>query len=152
MMKRRNKAEQSKYQVSDLFSKSLEQVMEQSGTKRGGVNPGEKQRVSPFFSSSADGVRQRGNSSPHNPPKGGCVGEERHSPMPTPADAAAKALAEKVKECLPTCAAVAAEFRAAFPGTRMVFAEENGHTLGKRGPDGIKLSETLVGSMTKRKA
>lgn len=52
-----------------------------------------------------------------------------------------------VKANLPTCAAVAASFKEAFCDVRMVYASENGHSIGQRGPDGVKLSETVVGSM-----
>ena len=52
-----------------------------------------------------------------------------------------------VREKLPVCSGVAAAFKAAFPELRMTYAAENGHTLGKRGPDGVKLSETNVGPM-----
>lgn len=53
-----------------------------------------------------------------------------------------------VRENLPLCAAAAAAFAAAFPGTRMTYASENGHVIGKPGPRGIKLSETVVGSFS----
>lgn len=55
--------------------------------------------------------------------------------------------ADWVRQSLPACAAVAAAFKAQFPGVRLTFASENGHTLGQRGPDGVKLSETIVGPM-----
>jgi hypothetical protein len=53
-----------------------------------------------------------------------------------------------VRQNLPTCATVAQDFKNAFGDVSMVFASENGHMVGKRFTgDGIKLSETLVGSM-----
>lgn len=52
-----------------------------------------------------------------------------------------------VREHLPTCAAVAAEFRAVFGDVRMTYASENGHVIGKPGTDGVMVSETVVGSM-----
>lgn len=52
-----------------------------------------------------------------------------------------------VREHLPTCAAVAAEFRAVFGDVRMTYASENGHVIGKPGTDGVRVSETVVGSM-----
>ena len=52
-----------------------------------------------------------------------------------------------VRANLPECSAVAAAFRAEFGEVRLVFASENGHVIGKLGPDGVKLSETVVGRM-----
>lgn len=52
-----------------------------------------------------------------------------------------------VRENLPTCAGVAASFKSVFGEVRMVFASEGGHVIGERGPDGVKLSETQVGTM-----
>lgn len=46
--------------------------------------------------------------------------------------------ARAVRESFPTCAAAAAEFAAVFPGTRMVFASENGLEIGRKGPDGVR--------------
>lgn len=54
--------------------------------------------------------------------------------------------AEWVRQHLPICAAAAAAFAAAFPGCRMTYASENGHTIGKPTPAGVKLSETAIGS------
>lgn len=51
-----------------------------------------------------------------------------------------------VRENLPTCAAAAATFAAAFPGCRMTYASENGHVIGKPAPRGLKLSEIVIGS------
>ena len=56
-----------------------------------------------------------------------------------------------VRNNLPTCAALAGDFKAVFGDVRLVYAAENGHELGKQGPDGVKLSETLVGPMTRKK-
>jgi len=52
-----------------------------------------------------------------------------------------------VRANLPTVAAIAASFRAEFGEVRLAYASENGHVLGKPGPDGVKLSETVVGPM-----
>ena len=52
-----------------------------------------------------------------------------------------------VRENLPGCTTVADAFRAEFGDVRLVFASENGHVIGKPGPDGVKLSETVVGRM-----
>jgi len=56
-------------------------------------------------------------------------------------------MAARVREAFPICSAFAAAFKAEFPDTRMVFASEAGRQIGKRGPDGVKLSETVVGRM-----
>jgi hypothetical protein len=48
-----------------------------------------------------------------------------------PSDRAEK-LAEWVRENLPTCAAVAAEFREAFGDVRLVYAREAGNEIGRR--------------------
>lgn len=48
---------------------------------------------------------------------------------------------------LPACAAFAAAVRAEFGDARMAFASEGGNVLGKRCPEGVKLSETVVGPM-----
>lgn len=56
--------------------------------------------------------------------------------------------AEWVRTHLPICAAAAATFAAAFPSLRMTYASENGHVIGKQGPRGIKLSETVIGSFS----
>ncbi len=52
-----------------------------------------------------------------------------------------------VRANLPECSAVAAAFRAEFGDLRLVYASENGHVIGKPGPGGVKLSETVVGRM-----
>lgn len=59
-----------------------------------------------------------------------------------------------LRENLPTVAGVVAAFGAEFgrDGIRVTFASEAGHVLGKRvDGDGVKLSETMVGSMSKPK-
>jgi len=43
----------------------------------------------------------------------------------------AESMAEWVRENLPTCAAVAAEFKAEFGDVRLVYAKEAGHEIGK---------------------
>ena len=104
--------------------------MERNGTVRN-VARAEKSGVdSAYFFSSAKGFRQGGNSPPHNPPKGGCVGGERHSPQPA-LSAEREARAEWVRQNLPGCAAVAAAFRAEFEGVRMVWAREGWNEVGK---------------------
>lgn len=56
-----------------------------------------------------------------------------------------------VRESLPICSAIAAGFRAVFGDVRMVFASESGHTIGQRGPDGVRLADTVVGMMSKKR-
>ena len=56
-----------------------------------------------------------------------------------------------VRDKLPTCVAVASQFKAVFGDVRLVHAAENGHELGQRSPDGVRLSETVVGSFAKPK-
>lgn len=68
-------------------------------------------------------------------------------PMPAPADADREEKARMVREAFPVCSAIAAEFEALFPGTRLCWLSEGGREIGKRGPDGVKLSETVVGPM-----
>lgn len=52
-----------------------------------------------------------------------------------------------VRDNMPTVASVAGEFKAVFSEVRLVFASENGHVLGKPGPDGVRMSDTVVGRM-----
>lgn len=85
-----------------------------------------------------------GNSPPHNPPKGGCVGGENNSPLP---DTGREAKAEWVRSNLPACAAFAAEIKSVFPSARMVYANEGGHVIGKAIGPGIRLDEIQVGPM-----
>lgn len=121
--------------------------MERRGTGRNTACLGSSAGAdSAFFLPSAAGVRHPGNSPTHNPPKGGCVVGERHSPEPTSTDRRAGG-AEWVRENLPSVAAVAATFRAEFGDVRLTYASENGHEIGRPGQDGVKLSETHVGPM-----
>jgi hypothetical protein len=54
-----------------------------------------------------------------------------------------------VKQNLPACAAIAADFKAVLGDVRLVYASENGHQLGQRGPDGVRLSDTQIsGALT----
>lgn len=53
-----------------------------------------------------------------------------------------------VRENLPVCAAFAAEVAAVFgPDVRMVYACEAGHTFGRPGPVGIRLSDMVIGPL-----
>lgn len=84
-----------------------------------------------FFSSAKQG-RQGGDWGETHPPlKGGVVFPQKPPPQPMPSDRAEK-LAEWVRENLPTCSAVAAEYRAEFGDVRMVYAREAGHEIGRR--------------------
>lgn len=95
-------------------------------------------------------VLERGNGkSPPLPPKGG-EGEGIADRRPNRGSVMAddrESRAAWVRENLPGCAAVAEAFRAEFGDVRLVFAAEAGHVIGKPGPDGVKLSETVVGRM-----
>lgn len=105
-------------------------------------------RCSTFFSYPEQPERQAGNSPPPPPPLGGGgVDGERHSPLPASSNGDREAMAAMVRDAFPVCSAFAAAIRAEFPETRMVFASENGQEIGKRGPDGLKLSEIVVGRM-----
>lgn len=57
-----------------------------------------------------------------------------------------------LRQSLPVVAEVVDSFAAVFgrESIRVVWAKENGHEIGKPGPDGVKLSETLVGSLNKK--
>jgi hypothetical protein len=82
-----------------------------------------------FFSSAKQG-RQGGDLGGNHPPlKGGVFSPKKHSPLPMPTDRS-ESMAEWVRENLPTCAAVAAEFKAEFGDVRLVYASEGGHVLG----------------------
>jgi len=88
--------------------------------------------ASPFFFSSAKQGRQGGDLGGNHPPlKGGVFSPKKHSPLPMPTDQA-ESKAEWVRENLPTCAAVAAEFKAEFGDVRLVYAKEAGHEIGRR--------------------
>jgi hypothetical protein len=66
----------------------------------------------------------------HPPLKGGVFSPKKHSPLPMPTDRA-ESMAEWVRENLPTCAAIAAEFKAEFGDVRLVYAREAGHEIGR---------------------
>lgn len=59
-----------------------------------------------------------------------------------------------LKENLPGVDAAVKQFAAVFgrENIKVVYAKENGHEIGKPGPDGVKLSEALVGSLTEKAA
>lgn len=63
-----------------------------------------------------------------HPPLGGGV-PERGCPAPVAPDRADAAA--WVRDSLPTCADFAAQCRAAFGEARLLYASENGHTIGK---------------------
>lgn len=57
---------------------------------------------------------------------------------------------EWVREHLPICAGFAAVCAEAFgPDVRLVFASEGGHAFGRPGAAGVRLVDTVVGSMRK---
>ena len=58
------------------------------------------------------------------------MGCESHPPQPTK-NAKAEEKAEWVRLNLPTVAAFATAMRAEFGEVRLVYARENGHTIGK---------------------
>lgn len=95
-------------------------------------------------------VLERGNGKSHPlPPKGGegeGIAGRRPNRGPVMADDR-ESRAAWVRENLPGCTAVAEAFRAEFGEVRLVFAAEAGHVIGRPGPDGVKLSETVVGLM-----
>lgn len=93
------------------------------------VSAGAEGEKAVFFPS-AQRVRQGGNGEKHPPLKGG-VFSPIPSPLPTQT-AEARQKAEWVRENLPTCAKVAAEFREAFGDVRLTYAAENGHVVGRK--------------------
>lgn len=95
------------------------------------------------------GLERWNGKTPPLPPKGG-EGEGFAGRHPDLGSVMADDRASKaawVRENLPGCTAVADAFRAEFGDVRLVFAAEAGHVIGKPGPDGVKLSETVVGRM-----
>lgn len=64
----------------------------------------------------------------------------------------ARSRAEENRRRMPTVAAVVDSFKAAFGADQVTvaFANENGITLGQPGPAGVRISETVVGQMTKQ--
>ena len=95
------------------------------------------------------GLERENGKTPPLPPKGG-EGEGFAGRQPDRWSVMADDRASKaawVRENLPGCTAVADAFRAEFGDVRLVFAAEAGHVIGKPGPDGVKLSETVVGRM-----
>lgn len=69
-------------------------------------------------------------------------------PNPPPLeDGQRSAAAGWLMDNLPTVSAFANMLRAEFGEVRLVFASENGHVLGKPGPDGVRMSDTVVGRM-----
>ena len=54
-----------------------------------------------------------------------------------------------LKENLPVVAGMVDQFAEAFgrENLRVVYASENGHVIGKPGPDGVRMSDTVVGRM-----
>ena len=51
---------------------------------------------------------------------------------------------------MPTITRLVDSFRKEFPEVRVTYANENGIVKGTKFPDGVKLSETLVGPWNKK--
>ena len=59
--------------------------------------------------------------------------------------------AEENRRAMPTVAGWIDATRAAFPGAKVAFASEGGKTVGERSPAGVRMSETSIGSFSRRK-
>lgn len=51
---------------------------------------------------------------------------------------------------MPTITRLVDSFRAEFPDVRVTYASENGIVKGTKFPDGVKMSETLIGAWNKK--
>jgi len=51
---------------------------------------------------------------------------------------------------MPTITRLVDSFRAEFPEVRVTYASENGIVKGTKFPDGVKMSETLIGAWNKK--
>jgi putative heme iron utilization protein len=51
---------------------------------------------------------------------------------------------------MPTITRLIDSFRAEFPEVRVTYASENGIVKGSKSPDGVKMSETLIGAWNKK--
>lgn len=103
----------------------------------------------PFFTRNRGGSGTASGRFPYPKPplRGGVGGMGNHPPEPSPS-AGREDRAAWVRLNLPICAAVASEFAAVFPGCRMTFASEAGHTVGKPTPAGVRLSDTAIGGLS----
>ena len=55
------------------------------------------------------------------------------------------------RKAMPQVTAWVDSTREVFGDVRVVYASEAGRTIGAKGPDGVKLSETLVGPWNRKK-
>ena len=110
-------------------------MAERKGTIRNGAANGEPRAAGGVFSSSVAGSAQRSSGGfGGKPPLGGGFppnqpttdGEKRSAGQTAKRDEVAAWVAEH----LPTCHAVASEFRSVLGEVRLVYASENGHALG----------------------
>ena len=58
--------------------------------------------------------------------------------------------AEENRIRMPTITRLVDSFRAEFPEVRVTYASENGIVKGTKFPDGVKMSETLIGAWNKK--
>ena len=58
--------------------------------------------------------------------------------------------AEENRIRMPTITRIVDSFRAEFPDVRVTYASENGIVKGTKSPDGVKMSETLIGPWNKK--
>ena len=58
--------------------------------------------------------------------------------------------AEENRIRMPTITRLVDSFRKEFPDVRVTYASENGIVKGTKSPDGVKMSETLIGAWNKK--
>lgn len=58
--------------------------------------------------------------------------------------------AEENRIRMPTITRLIDSFRKEFPDVRVTYASENGIVKGTKSPDGVKMSETLIGAWNKK--
>ena len=58
--------------------------------------------------------------------------------------------AEENRIRMPTITKIIDSFRKEFPEVRVTYASENGIIKGTKSPDGVKMSETLIGAWNKK--
>ncbi len=58
--------------------------------------------------------------------------------------------AEENRISMPTITRLVDSFRKEFPEVRVTYASENGIVKGSKSPDGVKMSETLIGAWNKK--
>ena len=57
---------------------------------------------------------------------------------------------EENRTSMPTITKIIDSLRAEFPDVRVTYASENGIVKGSKSPDGVKMSETLIGAWNKK--